>query len=183
MHRSDNRFLKRLPLALALSVFTAASAWGAGNATASLTKRVDRLSAQVQALQATVKKLEQQIQTQQHGPAVKTAEPMAAAPPAIRPTGSATGTAPTTATPTTPPPAFAQAPAQSLGVAKSRWANLKKGMTAKQVHALLGKPSQAMMLNGKKVWYYHYPSVGGGSIMFGADDTVAAWQHPPWTWW
>lgn len=179
MLNPNNRFLSRLLLALALSVYTAAGAWGAENANASLAKRVDRLSAKVQALEATVKKLEAQIRAQQHGsPVANAATPTVGSAPK-----AALKTAPTVARPTTPPAYTRQAPAQNLELAKSRWERVKKGMTAKQVRALLGEPSQTMVLNGRKVWYYRYPNVGGGSIMFGADATVAGWQHPPWTWW
>ncbi|MEJ2686338.1 MAG: outer membrane protein assembly factor BamE [Gammaproteobacteria bacterium] len=163
-----------LPATVALLCMAAPSAWAGVDASPSLTQRVDRLSQRVQALEATVKRLEKQIQAQHRTtpPVTPGAAPSAAAP---TPTPSAPAG---TAAPTTQAKS-----SQSPWIIKSKWQKIRKGMTSEQIHSLLGKPSQQFELSGQRVWYYRYPGVGGGSVIFRNDDTVASWQRPPVGWW
>lgn len=166
-----------LPAALTLLCMTGPSAWAAGDASSSLAKRVDQLSQRVQTLEATVKRLQQEIKAQGRAtaPVAGGAAPSSAAAPT--PPAPASGAAAAT-----PQHNSAQA-SQSPWVIKSKWEQIKKGMTSQQIHSLLGEPSQEFQLSGQRVWYYRYPGVGGGSVIFRNDDTVASWQRPPVGWW
>jgi len=67
---------------------------------------------------------------------------------------------------------------------RQRWQEVKYGMTTDQISALLGPPQRTMDLNPKVVWYYSYPEVGNGSVVFTADSGVIDWQPPPFNvWW
>jgi len=79
------------------------------------------------------------------------------------------------------------AAADSLGrrdTLKIRWDDIKNGMSDADIRQLLGAPSREFMLNGQPVWYYAYPDIGNGSVMFGRDGhTVVGWQPPPFGFW
>lgn len=84
------------------------------------------------------------------------------------------------AAPVPPSPAPA-APAESV---RDHWRRIDHGMTTQEVEALLGPPQRTMTVNTRTVWYYTYPEVGSGSVVFAPDDGVADWQVPPFnTWW
>jgi len=84
------------------------------------------------------------------------------------------------AAPVPPSPAPA-APAESV---RDHWRRIDHGMTTQEVEALLGPPQRTMKVNTRTVWYYTYPDVGSGSVVFAPDDGVADWQVPPFnTWW
>ncbi len=51
-----------------------------------------------------------------------------------------------------------------------------------EVKKLLGQPQHEFMLSGKRVWYYYYSGVGGGSVFFGENGRVAGSQEPPRPW-
>ena len=165
-----------LPAAVVLLCMAAPSAWAGVDASQSLAQRVDRLSQRVQTLEATVQRLEKQIQAQNRTtpPVTSGAAPSAAAPTTSTP--AAGSAAPS-------PQAKTTQSSQSPWIIKSKWEKIKKGMTSEQIHSLLGKPSQQFQLSGQRVWYYRYPGVGGGSVIFRHDDTVASWQRPPVGWW
>jgi hypothetical protein len=79
-----------------------------------------------------------------------------------------------------PPPA----PTVSGASARDHWHRIDHGMTPQEVEALLGRPQRTMTVNAKTVWYYVYPDVGAGSVVFAPDDGVDDWQTPPFnTWW
>jgi len=83
--------------------------------------------------------------------------------------------------PTPSPEARAAAPEAKP---QERWHGLANGMTIQQVELLLGRPDRTLDLNPKKVWYYMYPDIGSGSVVFAEDGTVTDWQSPPFnTWW
>ena len=68
---------------------------------------------------------------------------------------------------------------QQADAVRQGWKQLKDGMSQDQVKGLLGVPPQTFMLSGKLVWYYNYPSVGSGSVMFDANGHVVGHQAPP----
>ena len=75
-------------------------------------------------------------------------------------------------------------PATPNANVRDQWRRIDHGMTAQDVEALLGRPQRTMMVNLKTVWYYAYPEVGSGSIVFAQDGGVDDWQTPPFnTWW
>lgn len=174
MINPTDKLLRRLPAALALLVFAAPPAWAAGEAPSSLATRVDRLTERVQTLEATVKRLEHELHAQREAtPAAAGAASSVPAPAATAPTPN----------PAAAPQAKAASTSESPWIIKSKWQSIKKGMTSQQIHSLLGEPGQQFQLSGKTVWYYRYPGVGGGSIFFSNDGTVASWQRPPFGWW
>jgi hypothetical protein len=85
----------------------------------------------------------------------------------------------TSASPAVVPAAF-----QWREMLKDQWHSVKTGMSGEEIRGLLGKPSREFTLDGKPVWYYSYPGIGNGSVMFSRDgQTVAGWQHPPFGFW
>ena len=67
---------------------------------------------------------------------------------------------------------------------KEQWRSIKAGMSSEEIRKLLGTPSREFTIDGKPVWYYAYPGIGNGSVMFSRDGhTVAGWQHPPYGFW
>ena len=83
------------------------------------------------------------------------------------------------ATPAREPPA----PVGAAGV-QQRWREIKYGMTTDQITVLLGSPQRTMDLNPKTVWYYSYPEIGNGSVVFTTEGGVVDWQLPPFNvWW
>lgn len=86
------------------------------------------------------------------------------------------------------PPAPAAAPpvAERPGALRERWQNITYGMTFEQVSALLGRPQRTIDESPKTVWFYSYPDVGNGSVVFVHESGVTDWQAPPfgnWVWW
>lgn len=113
---------------------------------------VQKLKAQVDALQARVQVLEQ-------------------APPKAE-----TSTIPSTASVATE--AAAQVRSQAEAV-RQGWKQLKSGLSQDEVKGLLGVPQKTFTLSGKLVWYYYYPAVGGGSVMYDTTGHVVGHQAPP----
>jgi hypothetical protein len=113
---------------------------------------VQKLKAQVDALQARVQVLEQ------------------------APTKAQTSVAPSTAG--VAAEAAAQLRREDEAVHQG-WRQLKSGLSQDEVKGLLGVPPQTFMLGGKLVWYYYYPGVGGGSVMFDSNGHVVGHQPPP----
>jgi hypothetical protein len=72
---------------------------------------------------------------------------------------------------------------QSLGRLRDAWQGIATGMNETQVRAQLGEPARRFTIDGKPVWYYSYPGVGNGSVMFSATGKVVGTQHPPFRFW
>lgn len=105
-----------------------------------------------------------------------TAAPTAGSPPFLAPVRVEAGTSPS---PAAVPDAF-----QWRERLKDQWHGVKAGMSGEKIRELLGTPSREFTLDGKPVWYYSYPGIGNGSVMFSRDGhTVAGWQHPPFGFW
>ena len=85
---------------------------------------------------------------------------------------------------TSPSPAAVPEAFQWRETLKDQWHSVKAGMSGEEIRKLLGTPSREFTLDGKPVWYYSYPGIGNGSVMFSRDGhTVAGWQHPPFGFW
>ncbi|MHB8743282.1 MAG: hypothetical protein ACYC9L_09160 [Sulfuricaulis sp.] len=68
---------------------------------------------------------------------------------------------------------------QQQAALRQGWKRLKTGMSQDEVKGLLGTPPQSFTLSGKLVWYYYYPDVGGGSVMYDTTGHVIGHQAPP----
>jgi len=87
-----------------------------------------------------------------------------------------------------PPTPTAAAPPRpdSPAALRERWRTIGYGMTFDQVAALLGRPQRSIDESPKTVWYYSYPDIGSGSVVFIQESGVTDWQAPPfgnWMWW
>ena len=146
-------------IALPLCACAPWTARGENDQTNLLRQEVIDLKQVVQHLNEHVEGLEKQI-----APASKSGPQAAAAP----------------ATPVAQPPATAK-PGESI---RDHWRQIDHGMTAPAVEALIGHPQRTMTVDLKTVWYYTYPEVGSGSIVFARDGSVDDWRTPPFnTWW
>jgi predicted component of type VI protein secretion system len=160
---SMNRYLKYLvPVLLAGSTLLQAIPVGAADADTA--QQLEQLRAQVQALEARIRQLEQAAQAP--GAAAKVA-------PGATPVAASNSTV-----------VVALDPAlQSLGRLKQNWKAVHNGMDAAQVRALLGEPAQEFPIDSKPVWQYVYPGLGTGSVMFSVDGAVIGAQNPPFSFW
>jgi len=85
---------------------------------------------------------------------------------------------------TPPSPAAIPEAFQWREALKAQWHGIRAGMSGEEIRKLLGTPSREFALDGKPVWYYAYPGIGNGSVMFSRDGhAVAGWQHPPYGFW
>jgi hypothetical protein len=122
-------------------------------------------------------------------PSVPVGNATASTPPAA---GSPVTAVPATVTPPAPAPVEAVQPLTPSAVPdayqwrealKQQWRGVRTGMSDEEIRQLLGTPSREFTLDGKPVWYYSYPGIGNGSVLFSRDGhTVAGWQHPPFGW-
>ena len=75
------------------------------------------------------------------------------------------------------------APVQPVPISfREAWRGIHDGLTQDEVKKMLGQPQHEFMLSGKRVWYYYYSGVGGGSVFFGENGRVAGSQEPPRPW-
>jgi hypothetical protein len=84
------------------------------------------------------------------------------------------------------PAAVAPPAAEPAATLRERWRTITYGMTCEQVDALLGRPQGTIDESPKTVWYYSYPDIGNGSVVFIQESGVTDWQAPPfgnWIWW
>lgn len=146
-------------IALSLGACTPLAARGENSDAAALRQEVNDLKQVIQHLNERVEGLEMQLQPGSDS------DPQAAAAP----------------TPPVAQPSASPAPGESI---RDHWRQIDHGMTAQEVEALIGHPQRTMTVNLKAVWYYTYPEVGSGSIVFAQDGSVDDWQTPPFnTWW
>jgi outer membrane murein-binding lipoprotein Lpp len=100
------------------------------------------------------------------------------------------GSAPAASSPPTvavaPPAAAAPVPEERPAALRQQWRNVTYGMTFEEVDKLLGDPQRTIHESPKTVWYYSYPDIGSGSVVFTQDSGVTDWQAPPfgnWAFW
>jgi len=174
-------------LALSIMVSSMAARAEEGNE-ATLKRQLEEVRQQLHELQIKVLDMESKLGTVQ-------APPPAADPASLPSSAPVTATvAPSNITRpsapvrveagTSPSPAVVPAAFQWREMLKDQWRNVKAGMSGEEIGKLLGTPSRELTLDGKPVWYYSYPGIGNGSVMFSRDGhTVAGWQHPPFGFW
>jgi len=154
-----------------------------------LKRQLEEVQQQLHELQLKVQRMESELDaTQASSSAAVTAPPPTSTvtpPSAVPLTASQPAPAPvrveagTSLTPAAVPEAF-----QWRETLKDQWHSVKAGMNGEEIKGLLGTPSREFTLDGKPVWYYSYPGIGNGSVMFSLDGhTVAGWQHPPFGFW
>ncbi len=159
-------------LTLALGLLFASTAHAESSEVAALRKEVKTLTNVVLRLEGRVGQLERQLAAGAESPPRAVASPQAPTPPRL---AAAPADAPT---PPPTPPTVARDPI------RDHWHGISRGMTTQAVEALLGRPQRTMTVNTQTVWYYTYPDVGSGSVVFAYDGTVIDWQTPPFsTWW
>jgi len=59
------------------------------------------------------------------------------------------------------------------------WGKLRRGLSKTELQQLLGEPVSTLKLDRQILWYYKYPAIGSGSVMFDYSGKVSAWQKPP----
>jgi hypothetical protein len=177
---------------------------------AALRSQLEAVQQQLHELQFKVQRMESELGAATHSstPAPATVAPAAGgipSPTPVMPAGAAaTPMPPSTAVPvpaasssvspsTTSAPVRVEAGPSTTAIPeafqwremlKAQWRSIKAGMSSEEIRKLLGTPSREFALDGKPVWYYSYPGIGNGSVMFSRDGhTVAGWQHPPYGFW
>ena len=56
-------------------------------------------------------------------------------------------------------------------------------MSQAEIADVLGQPSKETRIDGKLVWYYYYPGIGGASVFFKSNGQVSSYQAPNVGWW
>jgi len=137
----------------------------------SLQKEVEQLKQEVQTLKEQVKSLQE--------------TPSAAAAPsvAIQPEPTAAPQPQSTPTASNSAPVAVKPAADSVAELRVSWSQVDKGMTKAQIASLLGPPTRELTIDGKLVWYYYYPRIGGSSVFFNGDGRVSSKQRPTVGWW
>jgi Tfp pilus assembly protein FimV len=171
-----SRLLRRLVAtftALLLVVSAATTAQAEPREVAALRQQVTELKQVVQRLDERVGQLEGQL-----SPASASSARTAPSVDAPTPPSVSAAAQPEVPTPQPPQPTVQRDPV------RDHWHQISRGMTTQVVEGLLGRPHRTMTVNTQTVWYYSYPDVGGGSVVFAQDGSVVDWQTPPFnTWW
>lgn len=166
--------------------------WGAGFGCAAHTGNSTAQQQEIAGLKRTMEEMNARLEHLEGQGTAATSAPNV--PPAAPTRGAAIPSAvPTEAAavpPAMPTQAVAVAPtppaADSPAVLRQRWRTITYGMTFEQVAALLGPPQGSIEEDPKTIWYYSYPEVGSGSIVFVQEHGVTDWQTPPfgnWAFW
>jgi len=156
---------------------------------AALMRQLEEVQQQLHELQLKVQDMESKLGSEQAPsqagvpasmpsatPARATADPSSSNQPAPAPVGMEAGTNPL---PASVPDAY-----QWREKLKDQWHSIMTGMSYEEIRKLLGTPSRELAVDGKPVWYYAYPGIGNGSVMFSRDGhTAVGWQHPPFGFW
>ena len=169
-------------LILAIVPFVAvSSAEGGDEETAALAKQIEELQQKVERLDTRLRELEQRLSSQPAQGLQERGNTGANSPAAGEEESHDQSAEGSTKTPTAESPAGADKEKPSIS---QRWRTLERGMTAEAVEALLGPPQRIIEVDSKIVWYYRYPNVGAGSVVFTPEKRVAGWQKPPFHgWW
>ncbi len=132
----------------------------------------------IKALKEAVERLDQHMQDLDRRLAT---QPQTQTQPAIH--GAAPERAPARAAAPEPPVAAKMRTPSAQTMLRDQWQTIKRGMPIREIEALLGQPDRTVPLPGKTVWYYSYPDIGSGSVVFAEDGEVMDWQAPPFSTW
>ena len=164
-----------------LPLFSAAAAEGEDGETAALAKQIQELRQRVESLETRVRELENRLSPPPAQGVRDQGKGGASSPPPEE--GKSSGQATESAAEPQAAESLSGADREKPSLPQ-RWRNLKRGMTAEAVEALLGLPQRVIEVDSKIVWYYRYPNVGAGSIVFTEEKRVSGWQKPPFHgWW
>ena len=174
-------------LALAILVSSMPAQADEGNE-ATLKRQLEEVRQQLHELQIKVLDMESKLGRAHAPSSAAVAAPTPSSMPATATVAPSTINQPSTSVRveagTSPSPAVVPAAFQWREMLKDQWRSVKAGMSSEEIGKLLGTPSRELTLDGKPVWYYSYPGIGNGSVMFSRDGhTVAGWQHPPFGFW
>jgi TolA-binding protein len=164
-----------------ISLRAASAAEGGDTETAALVKQIEELQQRVERLDARVRELERRLSSEPAQKLQDQEKSDANKPPAEE--GKSLGSAAEREAELQPSESPSGVDGEKPSIAQ-RWRTLERGMTAEAVEALLGLPQRVIEVDSKIVWYYRYPNVGAGSVVFTADKRVSGWQKPPFHgWW
>jgi hypothetical protein len=164
-----------------LPLWAASSAEGGDEEAASLAKQMAELRQRVESLEARVRELERRLSPQSAPGPQDRGKTDASSPPAGQEESRGQAVEGTAETFPAQSPSGVDNEKPSI---PQRWRTLERGMTAEAVEALLGLPQRVIEVDSKIVWYYRYPNVGAGSVVFTPDKRVSGWQKPPFHgWW
>ena len=111
---------------------------------------------------------------QQQATAQQTAPPPPPPPP----------TPPDSLLPPPPPPTGSRLRAPNTVLAlRERWSRVAKKCTQAEISDVLGQPSKEIRIDGKLVWYYYYPGIGGASVFFKRMAMFPVIRRPNVGWW
>lgn len=179
------RLLRTLPYTLfilaILPLLAASGAEGGDEETATLAKQIEELRQRMERLEARVRELERCLPVQPAQELQDRGNTGASSPPA----GEQESSGPAAEGTAEPHPEKSPSAVDQEKVSiPQRWRILKRGMAPEEVEALLGQPQRVIEVDSKVVWYYRYPNVGAGSVVFTPDKRVSGWQKPPFHgWW
>jgi hypothetical protein len=159
MIRADQFSLRLYAVVLATAI--GVPAWGQDSDTEALRKEVEELRQKVQKLE------EQQAAKPEAG--------RAAASPEQTPPAAAGQPAPQSASPAPAP--------NSVIVLRESWSRVARNMSQAEIADVLGQPRKQTRIDGKLVWYYYYPGIGGASVFFKSNGQVSSYQPPNVGWW
>ena len=159
MKRADRLSLHLYAVVLATAF--GLPAWGQDSDTEALRKEVEQLRQKVQ-------KLEEQ---------------QAAKPEAGRAAASLDQTHPAAAGQPAPQSASRAPTPNSVIALRESWSRVTRNMSQAEIADVLGQPSKKTRIDGKLVWYYYYPGIGGASMFFKSNGQVSSYQPPNVGWW
>jgi hypothetical protein len=144
---------------------------------------VDALKVEIAAMKQRLAAAEARLERIAQAPAAASATPPAAAPAAVVAAfaaGAPADTKGTSARGASAAVATAGAPEHPSAAAAPRksWRSLHPGQGTVEVASLLGEPASRFELPGRTVWYYRYPDLGPGSVVFDGAGNVSSWQIP-----
>jgi hypothetical protein len=179
--RLGQTFAYTLLIFTILPVLVASSAEGGEGETAALSEQIEKLQQKVESLDARVRELEQRLSAQP-AQGLQDQEKTGASSPAAGKEESH-GQSAEGAAENSPAESPSGKDKEKPSISR-RWRTLERGMTAEAVEGLLGLPQRVIEVDSKIVWYYRYPNIGAGSVVFNPDKRVSGWQKPPFHgWW
>ena len=164
-----------------IPLWAASGAEGEDEGTAAVAKQIEELQQRVERLDGRVRELERRLSSEPAQQLQDQEKSDANTPPAEE--GKSLGSAAEREAEPQPSESPSGVDREKPSISQ-RWRTLERGMTAEAVEALLGLPQRVIEVDSKIVWYYRYPNVGAGSVVFTANKRVSGWQKPPFHgWW